>query len=114
MLHTYPRGPDSRREVASLCTTSQCKFMQTTTRSVVRSKASKVRLEDIAERLGVSVSTVSRSLAGHPAISSETRSAVQAVAAEMGYRIPSQGRPTRKSATKLIGVVVGALHNRFM
>lgn len=75
---------------------------------------SKVRLEDVAKRLGVSVSTVSRSLAGHPAISSATRSAVQAVAAELGYRIPSQGRSTRKSATKLIGVVVGALHNRFM
>ncbi|MGF6597236.1 LacI family transcriptional regulator [Paraburkholderia sp. GAS448] len=88
--------------------------MQTNARSIVRSKSSKVRLEDVAERLGISVSTVSRSLTGHPAISSDTRSAVQAVAAEMGYRIPSQGRPTRKSATKLIGVVVGALHNRFM
>ncbi len=95
-------------------TIRSCKFMQTKSRSAVRAKVSKVRLEDVAERLGISVSTVSRSLAGHPAISSETRGAVQAVAAEMGYRIPSQGRSTRKSATKLIGVVVGALHNRFM
>lgn len=79
-----------------------------------RPKAVKVKLEDVARRLGVSVSTVSRSLAGHPAISDETRSAVQAVAAELGYRIPTQGRRSRKSATKLIGVVVGALHNRFM
>jgi LacI family transcriptional regulator len=81
---------------------------------VTRSRKPKVRLEDVAVRLGISVSTVSRSLAGHPAISSETRGAVQAVAAELGYRIPSRGRRTRKSATKLIGVVVGALHNRFM
>ncbi|XUW93202.1 LacI family transcriptional regulator (plasmid) [Burkholderia sp. M6-3] len=77
-------------------------------------RQSKVRLADVAARLGISVSTVSRALAGHPAISSRTRGNVQAVAAEMGYRLPAQGRPVRKSATKLIGVVVGALHNRFM
>ncbi|MGF6774132.1 LacI family transcriptional regulator [Paraburkholderia sp. GAS199] len=88
--------------------------MQTNESTQGRAKPAKVRLEDVAERLGLSISTVSRALAGHPAISSETRSAVQTVAAELGYRIPSQGRSTRKSATKLIGVVVGALHNRFM
>ena len=77
-------------------------------------RAAKVKLEDVAARLGVSVSTVSRALAGHPVISSDTRQAVQAVAAELGYRVPSQGRSARKSATRLIGVVVGALHNRFM
>ncbi|GJH26489.1 LacI family DNA-binding transcriptional regulator [Caballeronia novacaledonica] len=105
---------DFKRSYGIAITTHQCKFMQTKSRTGIRAKASKVRLEDVAERLGISVSTVSRSLAGHPAISSETRGAVQAVAAELGYRMPSQGRSTRKSATKLIGVVVGALHNRFM
>ncbi|EYS85696.1 LacI family transcriptional regulator [Cupriavidus sp. SK-4] len=77
-------------------------------------RATKIRLEDVAGRLGISVSTVSRSLAGHPAISEETRGAVHAVAAELGYRIPTQGRRGKKPPTKLIGVVVGALHNRFM
>jgi LacI family transcriptional regulator len=43
----------------------------------------------------VSQSTVSRSLAGRPAISTQTREAVQAVAAELGYRIPTQGRRAR-------------------
>ena len=74
----------------------------------------KVRLEDVAIKLGMSTSTVSRSLAGHPAISDKTREAVHAAAIELGYRIPTEGRRSRKSATKLIGVVVGALHNRFM
>ncbi|MBB3259275.1 LacI family transcriptional regulator [Paraburkholderia bannensis] len=77
-------------------------------------RAAKVKLEDVAERLGISISTVSRSLAGHPAISDETRNAVREVAAELGYRMPLQGRRARKPATRLIGVVVGALHNRFM
>lgn len=79
-----------------------------------RGVSPKIRLEDVAAQLGISVSTVSRSLAGHPSISNETRGAVQAAAAALGYRVPTQGRRPRKSATKLIGVVVGALHNRFM
>lgn len=74
----------------------------------------KVTLDAVAHRLGVSVSTVSRALAGHPAISVQTRDAVMAVAAEMGYRVPTEGRRAKKTSTKLIGVVVGALHNRFM
>lgn len=72
------------------------------------------RLEDIAAKVGVSVSTASRALAGNPAISAETRQAVQEMAAALGYRMPAQGRRARKSATRMVGVVVGALHNRFM
>lgn len=73
-----------------------------------------VKLQDVAERLGVSIATVSRALAGSDLISSTTREAVQVAAAEIGYRLPTQGRKVRKSATRLVGVVVGALHNQFM
>lgn len=73
-----------------------------------------VKLEDIALRANVSVSTVSRALSGHPAISPATRGEVQAAAAQLGYRMPIQGRRARKSATRIVGVVVGALHNAFM
>lgn len=72
------------------------------------------RLEDIAAKVGVSVSTASRALAGSTAISAVTRQSVQEAAAALGYRMPAQGRRTRKSATRMVGVVVGALHNRFM
>ncbi len=41
---------------------------------------------EIARRTGFSRSTVSRALSNHPAISQETRDAVQQVAAELGYR----------------------------
>lgn len=73
-----------------------------------------VKLQNVAEHLGVSISTVSRALAGSDLISSATREAVQMAAAEIGYRVPTQGRKVRKSATRLVGVVVGALHNQFM
>ncbi|HRL20796.1 LacI family DNA-binding transcriptional regulator [Alcaligenes sp. SDU_A2] len=71
-------------------------------------------LKDVAELAGVAISTVSRALSGHPAISEATRDAVQAAAGQLGYRMPMQGRKLRKSATKIIGVVVGALHNPFI
>ena len=81
----------------------------------IRPKQSRtgVTLREIADRLGVSVSTVSRALAGHPAISAQTREQIITTAAEAGYRVPSQGR-ARVVGTKMVGVVVGALHNRFM
>lgn len=60
---------------------------------------------DVAVRAGVSVATVSRALRGLPGVSSATRAAVQAVAAELGYvASPSAaGLPTGR--TGAIGVV---------
>ncbi|MEM5437824.1 LacI family DNA-binding transcriptional regulator [Paraburkholderia diazotrophica] len=77
-------------------------------------RPSKARLRDVAERAGVSVATASRALAGNPKISAETSEAVYKAATEVGYRIPALGRPSKRKPTRLIGVVVGALHNRFM
>jgi LacI family transcriptional regulator len=63
----------------------------------------------LAERLNLSRTTVSRSLANHPAISAETRAKVKSMAAEMGYR----GNPTRtlrrsrQSKPITIGVLIG-------
>lgn len=73
-----------------------------------------VRLQDIAKHMGLAQSTVSRALAGHPAISEDTRAAVQLTASQLGYRFGSGARRPRKSTTRMIGLVVGALHNNFM
>jgi LacI family transcriptional regulator len=72
------------------------------------------QLKDIATSLGISASTVSRALAGHTAISAETRRKVRDTALALGYSAPVQGTRKKKTATKTIGLVVGALHNRFM
>ena len=50
----------------------------------------------IAEKLKISRTTVSRSLANHPAISAETRAKVQSMAEELGYR-QSPGRASRRA-----------------
>jgi LacI family transcriptional regulator len=55
----------------------------------------KVGLQDIASELSLSVSTVSRSLRSHPAISSETRAKVYEAASKLGYRGP-KGRTVRR------------------
>lgn len=78
------------------------------------SESPPVRLEDIATELKVSVATVSRALSGNPKISTKTRNAVQATAAKLGYRVHNQAVRPNPQATGLVGVVVGALHNRFM
>ncbi len=63
----------------------------------------------IASKLNISRTTVSRSLANHPAISAETRARVQNMADELGYR-QSPGRAARRtknSRTLTIGILIG-------
>jgi len=50
-----------------------------------RPPISKVNLRTLADRLGLSQTTVSRALNGHPGVNAETRARVAAVAETMGY-----------------------------
>ncbi len=63
----------------------------------------------LADKLKISRTTVSRSLANHPAISADTRERVQKLAVEMGYQLnPSRGvRRSRQSKPATIGVLIG-------
>jgi LacI family transcriptional regulator len=63
----------------------------------------------LAEKLNVSRTTVSRSLANHPAISADTREKVQKLAAELGYQSnPARGtRRSRQTKAATIGVLIG-------
>ncbi|HEU5079249.1 MAG TPA: LacI family DNA-binding transcriptional regulator [Opitutaceae bacterium] len=64
----------------------------------------------LAKQLKLSRTTVSRSLSNHPAISAETRSRVQALAAQLGYRsAPTRAvRRPRDAKPITIGVLIGA------
>lgn len=65
-------------------------------------------LKDIAEKAGVSTTTVSRILNGRETgvpIREETRQKVLSVAAELGYRPNMMARALRGSRTSLIGVL---------
>jgi LacI family transcriptional regulator len=70
-----------------------------------------VRLVDIAERLGVSVMTVSKALRDQPDVSAKTRSLIKATAKEMGYVPDSSAQSLRTRATKLFGLVIPSTTN---
>jgi DNA-binding LacI/PurR family transcriptional regulator len=62
-----------------------------------------IKLEDLARHAGVSVSTVSRALTAHPAVNTETRDRIVALAAEHGY----EATP-RRARSSALGSASGA------
>ena len=66
---------------------------------------------DVADRSGVSKSTVSNVIRGAPNVADETRGRVLAAVAELGYRPNAVARHLVQQRTSTIGVVVGDLTN---
>lgn len=64
----------------------------------------KVRMADIAERLGISIVSVSKGLAGKDGVSEEMREKIISTAREMGYVMPQKKQETRLSGN--IGILV--------
>lgn len=71
------------------------------------------RMLEIAERAGVSVSTVSRALTGSDVVNAETRSRVEAAAEELGYTINQVARSLRTQKTWLVLAIVPDIGNPF-
>lgn len=72
-----------------------------------------VTIKDIAKRLKISVSTVSRALRGSADISSETRQLVLNVAEELQYSPNPIALSLRDKKTKVIGVIVQEIANNY-
>lgn len=68
---------------------------------------------DIALRCGVSQSTVSRVLSGHPNVSAKTREAVTEVLRQTGFVPNASAQAMRTRSTRSIGVVVGTPVNLY-
>lgn len=67
-------------------------------------------MAEVARRAGVSLSTVSRALAGSPVISEQTRRRVRAAARQLNYRVDAAGSSLRTGQTRTIGVVIPLAH----
>ena len=67
-----------------------------------------VRLQDIADMIGVSAVTVSKALSGQKGVSEETRERIRAKADELGYRQPSAIRRMHQERQYMIGVLIAA------
>ena len=65
-----------------------------------------VRLQDVAERAGVSVRTVSNVVNGFPHVVATTRASVQAVLDELGYRPNASARQSRLGRSETISLAV--------
>lgn len=63
-------------------------------------------LKDIAERLGTTVTTVSKALKDYPDISKETKKSVLKLAKEMKYQPDSRALALRKNKSNTIGVII--------
>ncbi len=72
-----------------------------------------VTLRDIAEKLGLSITTVSRALGGYDDVAEETRRLIVRTAEEMGYRPNVMARRLQKQRTDTLGFVVPTSGPRF-
>jgi LacI family transcriptional regulator len=70
-------------------------------------------LADIAKELGVSKMTVSRAINNHPAINTETRERVMAVARRLNYRPNQYARALITNRSYLVGVIVPDLMHSY-
>jgi DNA-binding LacI/PurR family transcriptional regulator len=68
------------------------------------------KMAEVARRAGVSLSTVSRALAGSPLISDDTRNLVRSVAERLDYRVDAAGSSLRTGLTRTAGVVIPLTH----
>ena len=76
-------------------------------------KSSQVTLKDIARKLNLSTSTVSRALQNNPNISPETKKLVVDLAKELDYRPNALALSLLKRRSYLIGVIVPTMANNF-
>lgn len=68
---------------------------------------------DIAEKLGISPSTVSRALSDHPDIRRETKERVRKIAGELQYSPNPIAQSLKSSRTTTIGVIVPEIKHDF-
>src|SRR3954454_12088353 len=69
----------------------------------------RVSMADVARRAGVSGQTVSRVVNASPRVDPGTRSRVEAVMADLGYRPHRAARALRTGRTQTIGLLVSTL-----
>jgi LacI family transcriptional regulator len=73
----------------------------------------RITLADVARRAGVSVMTVSRVVNARPGVGTTTRSLVQAVISELGYRPNAMARGLKAQRSGTIGLLVPDITNPY-
>jgi len=76
-------------------------------------KKPETTIHDIAKKLNISASTVSRALNNNPIINENTRKLIKRTAEEMGYRPNVMAANFRTKRTNTIGVIVPLINRHF-
>lgn len=76
-------------------------------------KTDKVTIHDIARKLNITASTVSRALKDHPRISEETKKAVLKVAQKLNYQPNHIAAALRNGRSKILGIIVPNVDRSF-
>jgi len=77
-------------------------------------KTKEITIYDIAQKLNISVATVSRGLKDNEAVNKQTRKKIFDLAEKMGYRSNHFARNLREQQTHTIGVLVHELNSNFI
>ena len=72
-----------------------------------------VKLKDLAEKSGFSITTVSRALAGYKDVNEHTRQQIIEIALEMGYQPNMVARQLRARKTHTVGIIAPSASGRF-
>lgn len=78
-----------------------------------RSSGGPVTIKDIARKLSLAHTTVSRALNDHPRISVETKARVRLAARELGYIANQGARSMRRGTANVVGLIVPDIQNEF-
>ena len=73
-----------------------------------------VTIYDLADKLNISVATVSRALKNDPVVSKKTKKKIFELAEKMGYRSNHFARNLRNQQTNTIGIIVHELNSNFI
>ena len=71
------------------------------------------KIEDVAQRAGVSTATVSRVLSGKPYVSEDLKVRVLSAAQELDYRPSRVARSLREQRSRIIGLIISDIQNPF-
>src|SRR5204863_8148914 len=77
-------------------------------------KEKEVTIYDLADRLNISIATVSRALKDDPVVNKKTKKKIFELAEKMGYRSNHFARNLRNQKTETIGVIANRLNSYFM
>lgn len=78
-----------------------------------RNPQAPVTIKDIAKKLGLAHTTISRALNDHPRISNKTKERVRLVARDLGYIANLGARSMRRGTANVVGLIVPDIQNEF-